>query len=47
MQRYLEMESVFAEFVEPSRNLMRYAEKLVTDNKGDPIHCNTISFGIP
>jgi hypothetical protein len=42
----LEMESVFAEFVElqPSRELMRYAEKLVTDNKADPVHCNTVSF---
>ena len=40
----LEMESVFAEFVEPSRKLMQYAEKLVTDNKGDPCHCNTVSF---
>ena len=41
----LEMESVFAEFVEPSRKLMRYTERLVTDNKGDPVHCNTVSFG--
>jgi hypothetical protein len=40
----LEMESVFAEFVEPSRKLMQYAEKLVTNNKGDPCHCNTVSF---
>lgn len=40
----LETESVFAEFVEPSRKLMRYAERLVTDNKGDPVHCNTVSF---
>jgi len=40
----LEMESVFMEFVEPSRKLMQYAEKLVTDNKGDPCHCSTVSF---
>jgi hypothetical protein len=40
----LEMESVFAEFAEPSRKLMQYAEKLVTDNKGDPCHCSTVSF---
>jgi len=40
----LEMESVFAEFAEPSRKLMQYAEKLVTENKGDPCHCNTVSF---
>ncbi len=38
------MESVFAGFVEPSRKLMQYAEKLVTDNKGDPVHYNTVSF---
>ena len=23
---------------------MQYAEKLVTNNKGDPCHCNTVSF---
>jgi hypothetical protein len=40
----LEMESVFMEFVEPSRKLMKYAEKIMTDNKGDPSHCNTVSF---
>jgi hypothetical protein len=40
----LETESVFAEFSEPSRKLMQYAEKLVTDNKADPSHCNTVSF---
>lgn len=40
----LEMESVFAEFVEPSRKLMQYAEKLVTDNNADPCHYNTVSF---
>jgi hypothetical protein len=40
----LEEENVFAEFVEPSRKLMKYLEKLVTDNKADPSHCNTVSF---
>src|SRR5215469_4791041 len=40
----LESESVFAEFVEPSRKLMQYLEKLVTDNKADPSHSNTVSF---
>ena len=40
----LETESVFAEFAEPSRKLMQYAEKLLTDNKCDPCHCNTVSF---
>jgi hypothetical protein len=40
----LEMESVFMKFVEPSRRLMQYAERLVTENKGDPCHYNTVSF---
>ncbi|MGB8935997.1 MAG: hypothetical protein WCC17_12915 [Candidatus Nitrosopolaris sp.] len=40
----LEMESVFIVFAEPSRKLMQYAEKLVTDNKGDPCHRSTVSF---
>jgi hypothetical protein len=40
----LEMESVFANFHEPSRGLMRYAEKLMTDNKADSVHSNTVSF---
>lgn len=40
----LEMESVFSEFAEPSRKLMQYAERLVTDNKADPCHSNTVSF---
>src|SRR5215467_189676 len=40
----LEIESVFAEFVESSRKLMQYLEKLVTDNKADPSHSNTVSF---
>jgi hypothetical protein len=39
------MESIFSKFDEPSRKLMSYAEKLVTDKKGDPVHCNTVSFG--
>jgi hypothetical protein len=40
----LEMESVFKEFIEPSRRLMQYAEKLVSDNNGDQCHYNTVSF---
>jgi hypothetical protein len=40
----LEMESIFSELHEPSRNLMRYAEKLMTDNKADPVHSSTVSF---
>jgi hypothetical protein len=40
----LEMESVFTEFDEPSRKLMHYIEKLMTDNKADPCHSNTVSF---
>src|SRR5581483_2507234 len=41
----LEEESVFMEFTEPSRKLMHYAEKLVTSNKADSCHSNTVSFG--
>jgi hypothetical protein len=40
----LEMESVFAKFNEPSRGLMRYAEKLMTDDKADSVHSSTVSF---
>src|SRR5215469_5542110 len=43
----LEMEKrVFAKFADlrPSMRLMRYAEKLVTDNKCDPGHYSTVSF---
>ncbi len=35
---------MFMEFTEPSRRLMHYAEKLVTDNKADSCHSNTVSF---
>lgn len=41
----LEEESVFMEFTEPSRKLMHYTEKLVTNNKADSSHSNTVSFG--
>lgn len=41
----LEEENVFMEFTEPSRRLMHYAEKLVTGNKADSCHSNTVSFG--
>jgi hypothetical protein len=41
----LEMENIFANFNEPSRGFMRYAEKLMTDNKADSVHSSTVSFG--
>ena len=41
----LEMESIFAKFHEPSRGLMRYAEKLMTYGKADSNHSNNVSFG--
>jgi len=34
----LEMESIYSEFDEPSRKLMHYAEKLMTDNNADLCH---------
>jgi hypothetical protein len=40
----LEMESVFANFNEPSVGFMRYAEKLVSDGKADSQHFSTVSF---
>jgi hypothetical protein len=41
----LEMESIFNKFNEPSRGLVRYAERLMTDDKADSAHSNNISFG--
>jgi hypothetical protein len=41
----LEMESIFAEFDEPSRKLMPYAENLMTDGKADSVHRGTVAFG--
>ena len=41
----LEMESIFAKFHEPSRGLMRYAEKLMTYGKANSNHSNNLSFG--
>ena len=41
----LEMESIFAKFNEPSKNLMRYIEREMTNNKADSGHSNTTSFG--
>lgn len=40
----LEMETIFSKFHEPSRGFMRYAEKLMTDNKADSVHSSTVSF---
>jgi hypothetical protein len=41
----LEMESIFAKFHEPSRGLMRYAEKLMTYGKAYSNYSNNLSFG--
>jgi len=43
----LETQNIFKEFIsfKPSRELMRYAEMLMTDGKADPVHNNTVSFG--
>ena len=41
----LETVDIFSKFDEPSMKLMRYAEKLMTDNECDPVHNSTVSFG--
>ena len=40
----LELESVFADFEEPSRKFLRFSEKMLTNNKADPCHSNNLSF---
>jgi len=39
------MESIFAKFNEPSKNLLRYIEREMTNNKADSGHSTSISFG--
>lgn len=43
----LERQNIFKEFIpfNPSRELMRYAEMLMTDGKADPVHNSTVAFG--
>ena len=40
----LELESVFAEFEQPSKKFLRFSEKMLTNNKADPCHSNILSF---
>jgi hypothetical protein len=40
----LESESIFAEFEQPSKKILRYSEKLLTNNKADPCHSSNLSF---
>jgi hypothetical protein len=40
----LELESVFAEFEQPSKKFLRFSEKMLTNNKADPCHSNNLSF---
>jgi hypothetical protein len=40
----LELESVFADFEQPSRKFLRFSEKMLTNNKTDPCHSNNLSF---
>ncbi|MGC1931812.1 MAG: hypothetical protein WA667_22820, partial [Candidatus Nitrosopolaris sp.] len=40
----LELESVFAEFEEPSRQFIQWTEQFLTKNKADPCHSNSLSF---
>jgi Primase X len=40
----LELESVFAEFEEPSKKFLRFSEKMLSNDKADPCHSNNLSF---
>jgi len=40
----LELESVFAEFEEPSKKFLRFSEKMLSNGKADPCHSNNLSF---
>ena len=40
----LELESLFAEFEEPSRRFIRWTEQFLSNNKADPCHSNSLSF---
>jgi hypothetical protein len=41
----LEMESIFTKFNEPSKNLIRYIEREMTNNKADSAHNGSVAFG--
>jgi Primase X len=43
----LETQNIFKEFIpfKPSRELMRYAEMLMTNGNADPAHNNSVAFG--
>jgi hypothetical protein len=40
----LELESLFAEFENPSRQFLRWAEQFLSNGKADPCHSNNLSF---
>ena len=40
----LELESIFAEFEETSRQFIRWTEQFLTNNKADPCHSSSLSF---
>jgi hypothetical protein len=40
----LELESVFAEFEEPSKKFLRFSEKILGNNRADPCHSSNLSF---
>ena len=40
----LELESLFADFENPSRKFIRWAEQFLTNNKADPCHSNSLSI---
>ena len=40
----LELESIFAEFEEPSKQFIRWTEQFLSNWKADPCHSNSLSF---
>jgi hypothetical protein len=40
----LELESVFAEFEEPSKKFLRFSEKILANNRADPCHSSNVSL---
>jgi hypothetical protein len=40
----LELESVFAEYEQPSKKFLRFSEKMLSNGKADPCHSNNLSF---
>jgi hypothetical protein len=44
LKRSIELESIFAEFQQPSRQFIQWTEQFLSNNKADPCHSNSLSF---